>query len=96
MARYTQDNRALRITTPLGENVLLLAEFGGTEGLSELFEFDLCLWSENLAINPTSLVGKSVTIQVNTNRAPRYFNGIVSRFCASGRRGAMRQYVRTE
>ncbi|MDG2381847.1 MAG: type VI secretion system tip protein TssI/VgrG [Pirellulaceae bacterium] len=92
MARYTQDNRALRITTPLGENVLLLAEFSGTEGLSELFEFDISLWSEKLAIDPKSLVGKSVTIQVENNRALRYFNGIVSRFCASGRRGAMRQY----
>ena len=92
MARYTQDNRALRITTPLGKDVLLLAEFSGTEGLSELFEFELLLWSENLAVNPASIVGKSVTLQVVTNGAPRWINGIVSRFCASGRRGAMRQY----
>ncbi|MET1085122.1 MAG: hypothetical protein ABWY12_19080, partial [Burkholderiales bacterium] len=38
-AQLTQDTRIANFTTPLGENVLVLARFDGTEGLGELFEY---------------------------------------------------------
>ena len=42
---YTQENRLIAIDTPLGKDVLLLAGFNGTEGLSRLFSFELDLGS---------------------------------------------------
>ena len=37
--RLTQDTRIGEFKTPLGENVLVLARFDGSEGLGELFEY---------------------------------------------------------
>ena len=37
--QLTQDTRIANLSTPLGENVLVLARFDGSEGLGELFEF---------------------------------------------------------
>ena len=38
-ARLAQDTRIANFKTPLGENVLVLARFDGSEGLGELFEY---------------------------------------------------------
>ena len=42
---YTQQNRAMQIATPLGENVLLLTGLRGAEAISRPFRFDLDLIS---------------------------------------------------
>jgi type VI secretion system secreted protein VgrG len=39
MPTYTQTDRPLIVTTPLGKDVLLLTGFRGHEGISELFSF---------------------------------------------------------
>jgi type VI secretion system secreted protein VgrG len=81
---FTQENRTMSITTPLGEGVLLLAGFSGGEALSRLFSYQLDLLSETESIDPTQIVGKNVTWQVqHLNHEPRYFNGYVSRFSSS-------------
>ena len=41
MPTYTQGDKPLSITTPLGEDVLLLTGFRGHEAISELFNFQL-------------------------------------------------------
>ena len=56
---YTQENRYIAIETPLGKDVLLLAGFSGTEGISHLFHFDLNLLSENNDIAFDGIVGKN-------------------------------------
>ena len=38
---YTQDTRIGELKTPLGSNKLVLTRFTGTEGLSELFDFQI-------------------------------------------------------
>ncbi len=84
---YSQDNRLIAINTPLGKDVLLLAGFGGKEGISRLFNFDLTLISEKHDISFAGIIGKSVTISVIlADESKRYFNGIVSRF-AQGQGG---------
>src|SRR5579863_5438389 len=82
---YTQENRLLSITTPLGDDVLLLQRFAGREGISRLFSFQLDLLSENNAISFDDIVGQNVNIRVTlADQSPRYFNGFVSRFAQSG------------
>ena len=46
MAKYTQDERAIAITKPLGKDVLLLEKFSGSEGVSQLFRFELNLLTD--------------------------------------------------
>ena len=83
---YTQENRLLSITTPLGEDVLLLTSLSGHEGISRLFSFGLELLSENKSISFDDIVGQPVTAKLllSETGTPRYFSGIVSRFAQSG------------
>lgn len=86
MANFTQTDRLLSVTTPLGADVLLLTTFTGREAMSQLFSYQLELFSEQNNIDPTQIVGKSVTWSIQRVREePRYFNGFVSRFSAGGR-----------
>src|SRR5215831_5810 len=78
---YTQINRRLAITTPLGKDALLLRGFNGTEAISHLFHFDLDLLSENESLKFQDLVGKNVTLRIfDAEGAERYWNGFISRF----------------
>ncbi|MGC2656413.1 MAG: type VI secretion system tip protein TssI/VgrG, partial [Bryobacteraceae bacterium] len=79
--KYTQENRRIAITTALGEDVLLLRGFGGYDGLSQLFRFDLDLLSTEDSIDFDKVVGEPATIRVSlAGEQDRYFNGIISRF----------------
>ena len=84
---YKQENRLIAIDTPLGKDVLLLAGFRGSEGISRLFNFELAMVSENHSISFADIVGKNVTVSVVlADESARYFNGVISRF-AQGRGG---------
>ena len=77
----TQENKLLSLDTPLGKDVLLLAKLHGQEGLSELFYFDLELFSEKQTVVFEDIVGKSVTIAIFlADGSKRYINGLISRF----------------
>ncbi len=77
----SQENRRLLISTPLGENVVILAGFSGTEGLSVPFSFELNLVSESNTIAFDQIIGNNITISIGEDEASaRFFNGIVSRF----------------
>ena len=77
----TQKNREVAIETTLGEDVLLLISFSGTEQLGRLFEYKLELASEDYQIKPESIVGQNVSIRlILGNGKVRYFNGYVSHF----------------
>jgi type VI secretion system secreted protein VgrG len=82
---YTQENRLLALSSPLGEDVLLLRALSGREGVSQLFTFELDLLSETASIAFDKLVGQPVTICITlTEGEPRYINGLVSRFALTG------------
>jgi type VI secretion system secreted protein VgrG len=77
----TQDQRLAAITTPLGKDVLLLEAFDGSEGVSELFRFDVRLLADvTRTIDFEAIVGKPVTIRLFTPSGDRFVNGFVSRF----------------
>ena len=82
---FTQTGRALRLDTPLGEDALLLRSISGHEAISQLFRFQLELLSENDSISFDGIVGKKVTIHLQTLDAERAFSGYVSRFSQGGR-----------
>src|SRR5437868_15112681 len=81
---FTQTARALKIDTPLGANALLLQSIAGEEAISRPFRFQLELLSENDAIAFDSVVGKPVSIHVQTYGSERRFNGFISRFSQGG------------
>ncbi|MCD6303565.1 MAG: type VI secretion system tip protein VgrG [Planctomycetes bacterium] len=87
MAR-TPQFRPLAVGTPLGDDVLLLRSFSGSETLGRLFSYELELYSEEQNINFDDIVGQNVTVRIqqSPNEQPRYFNGYLSSF----------EHVRTE
>jgi type VI secretion system secreted protein VgrG len=93
MATFTQDNRPMAVTTPLGKDVLLLRRFAGHEAMSRLFSFELDLLSEVApAIDFDAVLGKPVTISVKHGGHTRFFNGIVSRFAQGPNEGSFAVY----
>jgi type VI secretion system secreted protein VgrG len=92
----TQENRELAIGTPLGEDVLLLRSMSGTERLSQPFEYQLELSSEDYQIDATKIVGQNVTIRLDLFAGrSRYFNGFVSRFTQVSAAGQQARYQAT-
>lgn len=81
MPTSTQAHRPLAVTTPLGPDVLLLTGFQGTEGLSQLFSFQLDLVAEiGTDIAFDKLLGQPITLRVQvTDDKPRFFSGICIR-----------------
>jgi type VI secretion system secreted protein VgrG len=79
---YTQANRAMELTTPLGPDVLLLAGLTGREGISQLFQLQLDLLAENgREVAFDKLLGQPVAVRLALGGGKhRYFHGIVSRF----------------
>ena len=62
MAEYLQQQRKLRVTTPLGPNDLLLKAFCGSEGISTLFSYRLEMLAEN-ARELRMAVGREVRLK---------------------------------
>lgn len=80
MAKYVQADRPLRVTTPLGPDVLLIEALNATEGISRLFSFELELIAENdKNIAFDALLGKKITVALDSPISDsRYFSGICS------------------
>src|SRR6266850_464774 len=90
---YIQTERQIAISTPLGEDALLLRSFTGYEAISQLFRFDLDLLSEKPAISFDSIVGKTVTLNaVLADGSERYWSGYVSRFTQGANDGRFTSY----
>jgi type VI secretion system secreted protein VgrG len=91
MATFTQSNRALQVTTPLGENKLLATGFRGRETLSSLFVFEMDLIAENSTqVDFSKLVGKEITLKVSiaspgSDSEWRYIDGICAAFSQGDR-----------
>lgn len=79
---FVGKRRMLVVETPLGEDKFKLLGFSGTESVSQLFQFELELLSEEPAADYKQIVGKPITwgVQKVAEGEFRYFNGIVSRF----------------
>ena len=86
------------MTTPLGDNVLLVTGFRGHEEISTLFSFELNLIAENsTVIDFSQLVGNGIALSVATPGEGeavewRYFNGMCARFSQGNRNEEFTSY----
>ena len=87
----SQKNRLLQVTTPLGENALVVTGFRGKETISRLFSFELNLIAENeTEVDFGRLIGNPITLAVATpgdggSTEWRYVNGICAAFSEGDR-----------
>jgi type VI secretion system secreted protein VgrG len=94
MADLTQKDRLIRIYTTLGEDVVLVRSFEGSEEISRLYNYRVELVSLNGAIKPQDIVGKRVTLAIAQadRQTERYFDGFVSRWAQLPSRGRLYRY----
>ena len=82
---FKQPGGLLSVTSPFGDDDLLLDAFEGSEGISELFKFNLHMRSGSTSLSAATIVGKSMTVTITVaGGSTRYITGIVSRFIQSG------------
>lgn len=85
MASFVQTALPTQITTPFGPNILLVRNYRGEEAISELFRYDLELYSANASLDFGQIVGQAITLQIAlSNGSFQYVNGIVGRFTQAG------------
>lgn len=72
--------RLVAISTPLKDDVLILREAKYQEHLGKPFEMDVELVSTDESVSFEEILGKNVTVHLETNDENRYFNGIVTVF----------------
>jgi len=91
---YTQQNRAMEVTTPLGKDKLLLVGLSGQESISRLFNFHLDLVAENETdIAFDKLLGQKISIRLDLlDREKRYFGGICNRVSQGERDDVFTRY----
>ncbi|MCY7344958.1 MAG: type VI secretion system tip protein VgrG, partial [Pyrinomonadaceae bacterium] len=84
----TQQNRLLSISTPLGEDFLLINRLTATEEISSLFEYEVELLHEEekpgfeaTPIDAKKLLGQAVAIEINQrDGTQRLLGGMITRF----------------
>ncbi len=83
MPNITQENRLLKLTTPLGEDKLLIRSIDGMEGISQLFSYRIDAFAPNEeAIDFSRLIGQPACVRVNmvhgdAGEITRAFHGII-------------------
>ena len=81
----TQDNRDIKLTTPLGADKLLFRRMAFSESLGRLFEGRLDMVSEDHEIAIDDLLGQPVTVELeDAEGTPRFFHGHVTNFGYTG------------
>jgi len=96
MSSLTQEHRLIAISDfSLGKDAFLLTGFDGNEFISDLFEFQIEVISEDLEVKPDSIVGKTATITIQNDHS-RVFHGYISSFTYGEiKSGNIRQYRMT-
>jgi len=87
VATYAQTDRPLKITTPLGPDILLLRGFQCREEISRPFELKADMIADRKdEVLFHQIIGQSVTVEMLLlDESKRYFNGIVKRFSQAAR-----------
>ena len=74
------DNQLVAISTPLGDEKLILRQAQINEELGQPFSIDVELLSDDEDICLDDILGQNVTVRLETEDESRYFNGIVTEF----------------
>ncbi len=77
---------------PYGSDDLRVLSFHGTEGISELYRFDIVIGSRDHEIDLDAVVGQDAKLTWKDKEGDRCVHGIVCRFEQTGRAGQFANY----
>src|SRR5262245_44076013 len=91
---FSQHDRRLRVSTPLGPNTFMATRLTGVERISQLFSYTLELITDtHMPVEFDKLIGQPVGIQLDPVNAPtRYFHGICIRLTEGARDADVARY----
>jgi type VI secretion system secreted protein VgrG len=97
---YTQDNRSIAISTPLGKDKLLLKSITLTEQMGRPFVMKADLLSEDIGVDFLELIGKGVSVRWRMpdqggEGKKRFFSGYISSFVQLPRAEGFYRYQAT-
>lgn len=81
---FTQQNLNLTVSSPLGDDDLIVQAFHGEDRISGLFHYQVELISESPDLDFTAVVGEPMTLTVSDGESEYPINGIVARFVQAG------------
>ncbi len=87
MASPTQSQRALKLTTALGDEVLLIEKIFGEEALGQPFQYTVTAVSEGDDFSFDDLLGTVAMVELDQKQSagtPRFFHGVVSQISHAG------------
>lgn len=84
-------SRIFTLKNPLAED-LLFKSLTGTEQLSDIFLWDLTMLSPRNNIQAKELLGKGITIEIETEGAQRYLNAQITQFQKTGQEERYTEY----
>jgi type VI secretion system secreted protein VgrG len=91
--QYTQAERLIKVSCGgQPDDRLLLERFSGVERLSLPFEYRVSLLSEKKDIDPKDLIGKHLTVEIDTPKGPVWIDGLIRRFIVRGRKDPFTAY----
>ena len=86
MTQILQDNRLLRISTPLGDDAVVAVSMVGEEGVSRPFLYTVEVVSTEPAADVMDLLGRPVTLHIAPpDGQERLVHGLVRRVLTLGR-----------
>lgn len=87
MPQFTQANRPIQLTTPLGKDVLLAVGLHGSESLSTLYQFSIDCLAELASVDKIKfdqMMGEPISLALElAGNKKRYFSGICQRISQS-------------
>jgi type VI secretion system secreted protein VgrG len=72
-----QQGRTAELKTPLGKDKLAITRLDGSEGLSELFTFNIEAFSDTEDVDFDGALGAKCTVTVTSSEKTRHFNGVL-------------------
>jgi type VI secretion system secreted protein VgrG len=78
MGVFKQAGRLGKLHTVLGEDVLVLLRFTGTDKLNDLFDFTIEALSDNPSIDFNKLIGTHATVELGDGDNRKFHDGVVT------------------
>lgn len=96
----TQEGRLLKLKTPLADDFLMIKRLRSSEGISQLFRYELEILHEEdeigdapTLVDPQQLLGKEMSVTVaQSDGSERFFNGICVDFTQGNRNERFSKY----
>ena len=85
-------DRLVGVSIAADDAEFLFDAMQGMDGMSTLSDYTVRLLHRSMQVDVRALLGKSLTLTINTAAEPRYVNGVIASFALVGQEGDVERY----